>query len=234
LEFGGRNRGKPTEFIDVDCYMDSIGEFSTLNLPKAKVTAYQKDYILWEKLTALHQFSTQNSNPNPKRLARHWYDVDCLLRMQFADPLTSEDAMKAVIDMKKNRWASPGVNYEAVLTGDLLLIPLAGRLDGIIKDHEDAVKGGMFFTTPDNFTNMVRRLETIQNEINTHIRTIKSAGSGSLKSKSHLIFDELNALDLRSPPCGNGLALLDKVLATCSINNSSPNAHALFVASRIA
>ena len=62
----------------------------------------------------------------------------------------------------------------------------------------------------------------------------KPAGSGSLKNKSHLGLDELNALDLLSPPCGNGLALLDKVLATCSINESSPNAHALFVASRIA
>ena len=173
LEFGGSNRGIPTEFIDVDCYMDSIGEFSTLNLPKAKVTAYQKDYILWEKLTALHQFSTQNSTPNPKRLARHWYDVDCLLTMKFADPLTSEDAMKAVIDMKKNRWASPGVNYEEVLAGGLLLIPVAERLDGIIKDHEDAVKGGMFFTTPDNFTNIVRRLKSVQNDINKHTRTVK-------------------------------------------------------------
>lgn len=174
LEFGGRNRGKPTESIDVDCYMDSISDFNALSLPKAKVMAYQKDYILWEKLTALHQFSTQNSNPNPKRLARHWYDVDCLLTMKFADPLTSEDAMKAVIDMKKNRWPSPGVNYESILVGGLLLIPVAERLEGIIKDHEDAVKGGMFFTTPDNFTNMVRRLETIQNEINTHIRTKNS------------------------------------------------------------
>ena len=61
------------------------------------------------------------------------------------------------------------------------------------------------------------------------------AGSGSLKiRKSHLIYDALNVLDLLSPPCGDGLALLDKVLETCSINNSSPSAHALFVASRIA
>ena len=65
-------------------------------------------------------------------------------------------------------------------------------------------------------------------------RLKKPAGSGSLKNKSHLGLNELNALDLLSPPCGNGLALLDKVLATCSINESSPNAHALFVASRIA
>jgi hypothetical protein len=69
--------------------------------------------------------------------------------------------------------------------------------------------------------------------IATYLRGLP-AGSGSLKSRIHVIFEALNALDLLSPPCDNGLALLDKVLATCSINESSPNAHALFVASRIA
>jgi len=166
LEFGGRNRGKPTESIDIDCYMDSIAEFQTLNLPKAKVMAYQKDYILWEKLTALHQFSTQKNDPDPTRLARHWYDVDCLLTMKFANPLGSDEAMKAVIDMKKNRWASPGVNYEAILSGGLLLIPAGERLKSIIKDHKDAVTGGMFFTPPDEFINIVKRLSTVEEEIN--------------------------------------------------------------------
>jgi hypothetical protein len=174
LEFGGRNRGKPTESIEVDCYMDSIPEFNTLNLPKAKVMAYQKDYILWEKLTALHQFSTQDNDPDPTRLARHWYDVDCLLTMKFADPLNSDDAMEAVIDMKKNRWPSPGVNYEAILSGNLLLIPIAKRLEGIKKDHDDAVTGGMFFTVPDKFINIVERISAIQAEINTHISSAKS------------------------------------------------------------
>jgi hypothetical protein len=171
LEFGGRNRGKPIESIDIDCYMDSIAEFKTLNLPKAKVMAYQKDYILWEKLTALHQFSTQKNDPNPTRLARHWYDVDCLLTMKFADPLTSDEAMKAVIGMKKNRWASSGVNYKSILNGELLLIPVGERLESIRRDHEDAVTGGMFFTPPDNFMSIVKRLSSVQEEINNNIQS---------------------------------------------------------------
>ncbi|WP_373289488.1 nucleotidyl transferase AbiEii/AbiGii toxin family protein [Marinomonas arctica] len=48
-------------------------------MPKAKVMAYQQYSILWEKLTALHQFSTQTKEPNLDRLARHWYDVNCLI-----------------------------------------------------------------------------------------------------------------------------------------------------------
>ena len=44
-----------------------------------------------------------------------------------------------------------------------------------------------------------------------------------MKNRNHLIFNALNAVEL-----------LDKVLETCSINDSSPSAHALFVGSRVA
>jgi hypothetical protein len=170
LEFGGRNRGKPTESIVLDCYMDSIPEFKSLNLPKAKVMAYQKDYILWEKLTALHQFSTQQNKPNTDRLARHWYDVDCLLAMSFADPLNSNEAMMAVIDMKKNRWPSAGVNYEAILQGQLLIIPESERLQLIKVDHKAAVSGKMFFDEPDSFEQIIERLSSFQSVFNKHIK----------------------------------------------------------------
>lgn len=166
LEFGGRNRGKPTETIAVDCYLGQTPGLEGLVLPNAQVSAYQAEYILWEKLTALHQFCTQERSPNPDRLARHWYDVDCLLSMKFADPLHSEIARNDVIEMKKHRWASNGVDYEAILTGELLLIPDNKRLKNIARDHEKAIKGGMFFLAPDSFATIVQRLKLTQDQIN--------------------------------------------------------------------
>ncbi|MCL1128048.1 nucleotidyl transferase AbiEii/AbiGii toxin family protein [Shewanella surugensis] len=151
LEFGGRNRGKPTNTIAVDCYLRHTPGLESLILPQAKVSAYQAKYILWEKLTALHQFCTQKSSPNPDRLSRHWYDVDCLLTMTFADPLNSETTRNNVIEMKKHRWASPGVNYEEIIAGNILLIPDEQRVVDIAKDHENAIKGGMFFTSYSRF-----------------------------------------------------------------------------------
>lgn len=170
LEFGGRNRGKPTDTIAVDCYLGHTPDLDALVLPNAQVSAYQAEYILWEKLTALHQFCTQDRSPNPDRLARHWYDVDCLLSMQFADPLNSNAARNDVIEMKKHRWASNGVNYEAILAGGLLLIPDEERLTDIGKDHENAIKGGMFFTTPDSFTIILERLKLTQDQINQQFK----------------------------------------------------------------
>lgn len=166
LEFGGRNRGKPTNIIAINCYLGHTPGLEELILPQAQVSAYQAEYILWEKLTALHQFCTQDSSPNPDRLARHWYDVDCLLSMNFADPLNSETARNDVIEMKKHRWASHGVDYEAILVGELLLIPDGERQLDIAKDHENAIKGRMFFTTPDSFADILERLKFNQDQIN--------------------------------------------------------------------
>jgi len=166
LEFGGRNRGRPTETHNIGCYLVDVPELSEIAFPTASVQAYDPAYILWEKLTALHQFSTQSKKPNSNRLARHWYDVDCLLQKKFADPFTTAQAMKDVVEMKRQRWAETGVDFEAVLRGKLQLVPDGKRLRSIADDHQKAIKGGMFFTEPDDFASIVGRLQTAQDQIN--------------------------------------------------------------------
>lgn len=166
LEFGGRNRGRPTQPIDINCYLSEVNALHTLSFPTATVQAYEPGYILWGKLTALHQFSTQTKEPNPRRLARHWYDVDCLLEKNFADPLNEQQAMKDVVEMKTQRWAEKGVDFFAAASGGLLLIPNKERLVTIAKDHQDAINGGMFFTQPDTFEVIAERLKMAQGKIN--------------------------------------------------------------------
>lgn len=168
LEFGGRNRGRPTNSHEVTCYLSEVAELSAFDFPVATVQAYDTAYILWEKLTALHQFSTQEREPNFNRLARHWYDVDRLLQSKFADPLNSSDAMKNVVEMKAHRWAEKGVDYGLVLSGELKLVPNKERLSGISKDHQAAIDGGMFFSIPDDFDAIVERLLAAQNKINAN------------------------------------------------------------------
>lgn len=166
LEFGGRNRGRPTVTKQVDAYLSEVPELSALKLPIANVQAYDPAYILWEKLTALHQFCTQTSAPNPTRLSRHWYDVDCLLQQNFSDPIQNRQAMLDVIEMKSNRWAVTGVDYEQIAEGKLVLVPAEDRLAAIAKDHKDAVDGGMFFYLQSDFNSIIARLKSTQNEIN--------------------------------------------------------------------
>ena len=174
LEFGGRNRGRPTTKHDINCYLTEVDALSTITFPTATVEAFDPAYILWEKLTALHQFSTQEKEPNPNRLARHWYDTDCLLRNGIADPLTSAQAMSDVVEMKRQRWAQKGVNYEAIFNGKLQLIPAKDRLDTIAADHHKAIDGGMFFSTPDDFDSIIKRLKTVQSSINNNNHALDS------------------------------------------------------------
>lgn len=171
LEFGGRNRGKPTDLMPVVSYLSGIAGMDTLQLPNATVNAYDAGYILWEKLTALHQFCTQTKAPNPARLARHWYDVDCLLRNEFASPYATQEAMRNVVEMKQRRWSVPGVDFTQVAVGKLLLVPEdEPRFSAIAADHQTAVKGGMFFRQPDGFAGIADRLRHAQDEINRFMR----------------------------------------------------------------
>ncbi|OHY82025.1 nucleotidyl transferase AbiEii/AbiGii toxin family protein [Marinobacter sp. AC-23] len=170
LEFGGRNRGRPTVSHEVGCYLAELEELQAIAFPQATVAAYHPGYVLWEKLTALHQFSTQERDPDPHRLARHWYDVDCLLQQEdFANPLDETVAMKDVVAMKGQRWAQRGVSFEEVLDGRLILVPEGERLNQIAADHSDAIEGRMFFGVPDDFETIVSRLRESQDWINTGI-----------------------------------------------------------------
>ncbi|MFP1821497.1 nucleotidyl transferase AbiEii/AbiGii toxin family protein [Lonsdalea quercina] len=167
LEFGGRNRGKPTDLMPVVSYLSGIAGMDALQLPTATVNAYDTGYILWEKLTALHQFCTQTRALNPERLARHWYDVDCLLRNDFASPYETLEAMHNVVEMKQRRWFVPGVDFTQVTVGKLLLVPDdAERFAAILGDHQTAVEGEMFFRQPDGFAEIADRLRHVQDEIN--------------------------------------------------------------------
>ncbi len=171
LEFGGRNRGRPTVSKPVTTYLSEIDEVSKSHaLPKAAVEAYHPDYIIWEKLTALHQFCTQENAPDTVRLSRHWYDVDCILRNLEEGTYQSAEALENVVAMKSARWATRGVSFEDILSGELVLIPPDGLLKDIKKDYDQSVSGGMFFSTPDSFTDIIERLNEQQRLINTFLR----------------------------------------------------------------
>ena len=48
LEFGGRNRGRPSNPHTVSAYLSEIPDLDTFVFPAATVNAYDQAYILWE------------------------------------------------------------------------------------------------------------------------------------------------------------------------------------------
>ncbi|WP_444899874.1 nucleotidyl transferase AbiEii/AbiGii toxin family protein [Microbulbifer sp. VAAC004] len=173
LEFGGRNRGKPTVRSPITCYLTEVPELAGANLsyPTASVSAYHPDYILCEKLTALHQFSTQTKEPDPYRLARHWSDTDKIIIAELANPFETQKAMEDVVTMKSARWSEKGVEFEAVLRGELKLIPDQNRLALLTADHEESLEGGMFLQDPGQFQDIVARLKQLESKLNAHYKS---------------------------------------------------------------
>jgi hypothetical protein len=149
--------------------MSHIDAFTEMAFPSATVQAYDPDYILWEKITALHSFCTQTKALSTQRLSRHWYDVDCLLQTKFADPLTSHQAMIDVINMKSKRWPENGVVYEDILDGNLKLLPNTVRTKGIHDDYSATINANMFFNRPDDFNTILERLQIEQDKINNSL-----------------------------------------------------------------
>lgn len=78
--------------------------------------------------------------------------------------------MLAVIEMKRFRWSEKGVDYDLVANGGLRIIPKIDRLARIIQDHKKAIEGGMFFSTPGSFDEIINRLEKLQDNINQAFR----------------------------------------------------------------
>jgi hypothetical protein len=99
-------------------------------------------------------------------LARHWYDVDCLIQQNIADPVAAAQARSDVVEMKKLRWPEKGVDYEAVLSGGIQLIPAAERLALIAQDHQAALQGGMFYSDTAGFSDIVNHLRLLESQIN--------------------------------------------------------------------
>lgn len=161
LELGGRNRGRPTKEMPIQTYASDVLKDSA-DLPEAVVPAYEMDYIVCEKLTALHQFCTQDKELNFKRISRHWYDVDCLIQCGFIDMKVISEAMEDVVKMKSARWPMKGVNYESILSGEIQLIPNKGDLAGIKNDYDDSVKGNLFYGDTESFDKILSRISEVE------------------------------------------------------------------------
>jgi len=175
LEFGARNRGKPTQPSQLTTYLSEIEEYEkALSLPVAEnVLVFDLSYIVWEKLTALHQFCTSEKSPNAARLARHWYDVDCMICKGIVDPLGNHQAISDVVEMKSARWGVKGVDFSLASQGKLRLIPDEPLRTEIAQDYFEMVEGGMYFSKPDEFSTILDRLSCTEKMINESLSPSK-------------------------------------------------------------
>lgn len=162
IELGARSDIDPSEMPEVRPYLaealpDLLGH-STFN-----VRALAPTRTFWEKAMLLHEESYRTDGPKA-RLARHYYDLWCLIRAGIADHALADTglfdrvATHRSIFFRKSRAAQ-----QTLRRGSLRLMP--NQFELWRRDY-DAMRESMFFGDAPQFLEILLPIEEFQNKFN--------------------------------------------------------------------
>ena len=108
-----------------------------------------------------HEENTASTErPLTPRLARHYYDLFCLLQKDNFAP--SNDLLKEISRHRAIHFARSWVNYEEMTSSQLQILPTENKLQPWLKDYE--LMKSMFYGSFPSFEDAT---EAIQNFLQT-------------------------------------------------------------------
>ena len=121
----------------------------------------------WEKVSLLHEESYRATDAGPKaRLARHYYDLWCLLSAGIGDRARADErlfervAAHRAVFFRKSREVQ-----ESLRRGGLRLVPTSDRRAAWKRDY-DAMREAMFFDEPPTFDEVLAVVAAFEREFN--------------------------------------------------------------------
>jgi hypothetical protein len=165
VELGARSDTEPSATPEIQPYLaealpDELGPSSF------KVRAVAPERTFWEKAMLLHEESFRDGDGPKARLARHYYDLWCLIRAGVADRavanagLFERIAAHRAIFFRKKREAQ-----ESLRPGSLRLLPMK-RLRAAWKQDYDAMREAMFFGETPDFDEILRVVGEFERRFN--------------------------------------------------------------------
>lgn len=171
LEFGARSTGDPFQRRNIVC--DIAEHLEGFELPEAAPRIMLIERTCWEKALAIHVYCLKECSRN-ERFARHWYDLARLDVGGYVDAALQDNELAAKVvqhqgfffiekDIKGER-----INYEAAISGGLVLVPGGAAFDALKKDYRLMVENG--FLQNDNdlepFEDIMDRCREIEKKAN--------------------------------------------------------------------
>lgn len=169
LEFGARSTGEPASPRDVIC--DAAGLVEGVTFPTATPRVMHAERTFWEKATAIHVFCMQE-RLRGERFARHWHDVVRLDDAGIAAAATADRDLALAVARHKGMFfaekAADGtpVDYEAAVTGQLLLVPGGEARAALASDYEHMVEDGLLLEDAESFEVLIERCKDIAERAN--------------------------------------------------------------------
>ncbi|MDB5529188.1 MAG: hypothetical protein JWR51_2291 [Devosia sp.] len=171
LEFGARSTGEPVEDHLVAC--DAAERLPGISFPEARVRAMQVGRTFWEKATAAHVYTLQDT-PKGDRFSRHWHDLHFIAKSGYFDSAVTNHALaQTVADHKALFFAEretpeKWIDYGAAVNGALKIVPSGQARDALEADYAEMKEAGIlsqdapdFKTIMDTCLNIERRANEI-------------------------------------------------------------------------
>lgn len=164
IELGARSDIDPSETPEIRPYLaEAVPE--ALGHSAFNVRALSPKRTFWEKAMLLHEETYRVDGPRA-RLARHYYDLWCLIRAGVAAAAADDhDLFDRVAAHRTIFFRKGGGAQESLRRGSLRLMPTRDHMSGWQRDY-DAMREAMFFGETPQFIEILMLIEEFQNKFN--------------------------------------------------------------------
>jgi hypothetical protein len=166
IELGARSDDWPSGSRS---FMPYLAEALPELVPDARVSfkTLAAERTFWEKAMLLHEETFRPvDKPRTIRMARHYYDLWCLISRGVAEEAAAEDELfRRVAEHRQAffRWA--WVDYDTLRRGSLRLLPAEQQLASWRRDYE-VMTGAMFFGKVPSFDAVLEVVGDFQRRFN--------------------------------------------------------------------
>ncbi|GMV23483.1 MAG: nucleotidyltransferase [Acidimicrobiia bacterium] len=167
IELGARSDTEPSATPEITPY---VAEVFSDELPGSQfsVRAVAPERTFWEKVALLHEETFREGSAAPKaRLARHYYDLWCLITRGTAEravrdkDLFNRVAAHRAVFFRRSRDAQA-----SFAPGSLRIVPAADRLALWRRDY-DAMRESMFFGDVPDFAEILSVVGRFEEDFNS-------------------------------------------------------------------
>lgn len=164
LEFGARSDTDPSAAPEIQPY---ISEYFPGALPDGvfTVNTVAPKRTFWEKAMLLHEEALRGAKPKP-RLARHYYDLWCLIRRGVAVEAAKDlDLFRRIAEHRSVFFRKNRQVVASLKPGSLQVLPAKAQIPVWRRDY-DAMREAMFFGEVPDFDDVMTVVEGFQTKFN--------------------------------------------------------------------
>jgi hypothetical protein len=166
IEMGARSDDWPEEDREIQPYLarhvETLAEGATF-----PVATLKAERTFWEKAMLLHEETFRPADkPRGARMARHYYDLHCLIRSGVADRAAADkDLFQRCADHRQVFFRQNWVDYSTLKSGTLRLSPADAHLADWRRDYEQ-MQGPMFFGDAPAFDDILKSVADFEQRFN--------------------------------------------------------------------